>query len=215
MHWAWDAEEIQKTLPQGLRVDVFEGKAWVAVVPFFMRRVHPTGLPCVPWLSDFLELNVRTYVHDEQGLAGVWFYSLACNQPVAVEAARRLFYLNYVHARMKVGRRDGYVVYSSRRGEGAEAAFEYGMSGEQNEARPGSLEFFLLERYVLFSTDRQGRLLAGRLHHRPYLAGAGEVPVWSFIPAEQDGFAHPGRGPDHVCVAKSVQVEAWPIQSVS
>ena len=100
LHWSWDAREIQATLPAGLFADTFDGKAWLAIVPFFMRKVHPMGLPCLPWLSSFLELNVRTYVHDGAGVPGVWFYSLACNQPLAVELARRFFHLNYVHARM-------------------------------------------------------------------------------------------------------------------
>ena len=136
LHWSWDAREIQGTLPDGLFVDTFDGKAWLAIVPFFMRRVHPMGLPCVPWLSNFLELNVRTYVHDGAGVPGVWFYSLACNQPLAVELARRFFHLNYVHARMEA-RIDTHNVcsYKARRRGIAEASFRYGPSGAKGACR--------------------------------------------------------------------------------
>ena len=106
LHWSWDAREIQATLPTGLFADTFDGKAWLAIVPFFMRKVHPMVLPCLPWLSNFLELNVRTYVHDGAGVPGVWFYSLVCNQPLVVELARRWYHLNYVHARGGPNRSD-------------------------------------------------------------------------------------------------------------
>ena len=84
LHWPVEISLIQKRLPPGLHVDTFDGQAWLGVVPFFMQRVRPIGLPPVPWLSWFLELNVRTYVHDDAGNPGVWFFSLDCDQPVAV-----------------------------------------------------------------------------------------------------------------------------------
>lgn len=91
LHWAWDAAEVQRTLPLGLTVDTFEGRAWLGVVPFFMRDVRPAWVPSVPGISNFLELNVRTYVFDGRGRPGIWFYSLDCNQRLAVRAARTFF----------------------------------------------------------------------------------------------------------------------------
>ena len=105
LHWPVDPAMIQSRLPDGLFVDTYDNKAWLGVVPFFMDRVRPVMLPPVPGLSWFLELNVRTYVHDAQGRPGVWFFSLDCNQPLAVEIARRFFHLPYEHAAMKAARR--------------------------------------------------------------------------------------------------------------
>jgi uncharacterized protein YqjF (DUF2071 family) len=214
LHWEWDAQEIQKTLPPGLFVDTFDGKGWLAIVPFFMKRVHPRGLPCLPWLSDFLELNVRTYVYDETGLPGVWFYSLVCNQPIAVELARRCFHLNYVHASMEARvDRNSICSYSARRRASDEATFRYGASGAKATAKPDSLEFFLVERYVLFAAGRKRRLYAGRVHHVPYKVGPALVEKWSFIPAMADGFEGPGRSADHMMVAEDIEVDAWPIRA--
>lgn len=215
LHWRWSAPEIQRRLPRGLHVDTFDGSAWLAVVPFFMRRVHPAGLFPVPGVSDFLELNVRTYVRDERGVPGVWFFSLACNQPLAVEVARRGFHLNYVHARMRASAGLRVVEYSSRRGRSPGADFRYGPAGDLRAASPGSLEFFLVERYVLFSADRRGRLHAGRVHHAPYRIAPADVSAWSFQPACDDGFPDPGRRPDHAVVAADVAVDAWPIVRTS
>jgi len=215
LHWKWDPEEIQKTLPEGLTVDTYDGKAWLAVVPFFMRRVHPRGLPCVPWLSDFLEFNVRTYVTDRHGVPGVWFYSLLCNQPLAVEMARRFFHLNYLRARLSAKDEAGNSAHFSweERGVGT-ANFQGRQKGNFSAAVPGSLEFFLVERYVLFSTDRKGRIHSGRVHHAPYESAPAEAEEWSFRPAASLGFDDPGRSPDHVLLARAVQVDAWPIRGV-
>src|SRR5437660_634498 len=76
LHWQYDAAAIQRTLPPGLQVDTFAGKAYLGIIPFFMQNVHPILVPPLAWLSDFLELNVRTYVFDENGVPGIWFYSL-------------------------------------------------------------------------------------------------------------------------------------------
>jgi uncharacterized protein YqjF (DUF2071 family) len=73
LHWSLLPDIVQRTLPEGLRVDAFEGKAWIGIVPFFMRSVRPAGFPSVPGISNFLELNLRTYVRDVSGRPGIWF----------------------------------------------------------------------------------------------------------------------------------------------
>jgi uncharacterized protein YqjF (DUF2071 family) len=216
LHWAWDAAEIQKSLPAGLHVDTHEGQAWLGVVPFFMRRVHPRLLPCVPWLSDFLELNVRTYAFDDRGVPGVWFYSLLCNQPVAVELARRFFHLNYLHARLHASGEFGNTADFTWLEPGqAAATFRGRETGAYAPAAPGGLEFFLVERYVLYSADPRGKIHAGSVHHRPYEIAPAAPSAWSFRPAASLGFADPARPPDHALLARPVQVDAWPIRRVS
>ena len=128
LHWRVPAEIVQSTLPEGLTVDTFDGVAWLGVVPFFMRRVHLRWLPSIPGgFSDFLELNVRTYVHDAAGRPGVWFYSLDCNQSIAVRTARKFFHLPYKHAHMSATRDDeGAIRYKAkRRGRDETADFAY------------------------------------------------------------------------------------------
>src|SRR3954470_607640 len=86
LHWRWDPDAVQATLPPGLTVDTCQGAAWLGLVPLFMRNVHPRFVPAVSWMSDFLEVNLRTYVFDSRGRPGIYFYSLDCDQPVVVES---------------------------------------------------------------------------------------------------------------------------------
>ena len=216
VHWEIEPARIQATLPPGLRVDTFDGRAFVGVVPFFMNRVHPAGLPCVPWISDFLELNVRTYVHDERGRPGVWFYSLDCNQPVAIWAARHFFGLPYFRARMSATRGvDGTISYSSTRCDSeAAAAFTYSYEGEAFPAQPGSLEFFLIERYLLYSWKRTG-LFSGQVHHPPYSLKSIALPraKQSFITGL--GFADAECAPVHIIGCEGLAVEIFPLERVA
>ena len=116
LHWCIEPAVIQKLLPAGLFVDCFDGSAFLGVVPFFMQKIRFRGTPALPWISNFLELNLRTYVFDETGRPGVWFLSLDCNQPFAVWAARTLFHLPYQHASMQASIKNGQMIdYHSKR----------------------------------------------------------------------------------------------------
>ncbi len=212
LHWRWDVGDLQRRLPAGLHVDTHEGEAWLGVVPFFMDRVRPRFLPAVPWLSWFRELNVRTYVHDDEGRPGVWFFSLDCEQPVAVRLARGLFRLPYFDAAMKAERREGRVQYACRRrSEGETSGFEYELGEALPKAEPGSLAFWLVERYVLFAETRDG-LRLGRVSHEPYPLTEVALGQWDALPLKWDGFVMPGRAPDHVAGSRGVDVRVGALE---
>jgi uncharacterized protein YqjF (DUF2071 family) len=212
-HWPVPAQEIQATLPPGLEVDRYAGRAYLGIVPFSMQRIRPRRLPPLPWISWFLELNVRTYVRDAAGRPGVWFYSLDCNQPVAVALARRFYHLPYFHARMRARAAGSTITYDCRRRglAAADSRFIWSTAAAAGPAAPGSLEFFLVERYRLFSTDRAGRLYEGQVQHHPYQIHPVELEAYSVEPARQAGFALQGA-PTSVLGARAVDVTVYPLR---
>ncbi len=215
LHWEFPAATIQATLPEGLHVDLCDGKAWLGIVPFFMRKVRPRFFPTVPGVSDFMELNLRTYVHDDAGVPGVWFYSLDANQPLAVKIARRFFHLPYEHARMESGRAlSGAIRYRSlRAGSAQPTVFEYAPGAELALAASGSLEFFLIERYRLYASAH-GRLRRGAVFHQPYPLCEAEVTAWDERLLALDGFPATGRVPDHLIMSRGVDVTIFPLEQV-
>ena len=214
-HWKVEPVAVQATLPRGLYVDRFAGAAYLGIVPFAMERVRPAWLPPLPWLSWFLELNVRTYVHDDLGRPGVWFYSLDCNRAPAVGIARRCFHLPYRHARMGASCRDGVTHYECARRDATAGAWRYAWTpgAESAPAAPGSLEFFLVERYLLVAADPAGRLYSGRVHHAPYRIAAPEVAEFSAGPARLAGFQLEGK-PASMLAALPVDVSIFPLVPV-
>lgn len=213
LHWEVPAEQLQATLPAGLHLDTFEGKGQLGIVPFFMEKVRPRFLPPVPGLSWFLELNLRTYVHDDEGRPGVWFYSLDANQRIAVELARKLFHLPYQHAQMSAREEEGLIDYQSRRRDTDQTArYRYQGHGEPLTAEPGTLEFFLLERYLLFSCNRQGELKVGQVHHRPYPFQKATCEDPSLLPFTWNNFPAPHSPPVSALYSPGVEVEIFPLR---
>lgn len=212
LHWRYDIATVQATLPPGLTVDGWNGSAWLGLVPLIMRDVRPRFVPPVAALSDFIELNLRTYVYDSAGRPGLYFYSLDCDQPVAVELARRLLHLRYEHCEMTAAAGvDGWVNFEAERvGTNGKSVFRYRQFGPAVESPEDSIDFFLIERYRLFVTDRAGEQLHSlRVCHAPYRIHPAQVTAWGDAPLWLAGFEAPGREPDHVCAAEPVDVEVF------
>lgn len=171
LHWECDPSTLQSLLPEGITVDAFEGRAYVGLVPFTMSGIRVRGLPPIPGTVAFHETNVRTYVVNERGEPGVWFFSLDASSAVAVSVARAWYRLPYYWAVMEVSSCDGAVRYQSdRRRAGPDVArcrVVAKAEGASFNAEPGTLEFFLVERYQLFASSN-GRLYSGQVHHEPY-----------------------------------------------
>jgi hypothetical protein len=171
LHWRVPAGELRPLLPAGLDLDTYGDEAWIGVVPFHMTRLAPRGVPRIPPLTDFAELNVRTYVTAE-GKPGVWFFSLDATQPLAVRVARGCFHLPYLDARIDVGHDGDTVVYRSVRthlGAGpAELHVRYRPTGPVAPGGPGTLEYFLTERYCLYAATGRGRLRRLEVDHEPW-----------------------------------------------
>jgi uncharacterized protein len=214
LHWSLDRDLVQRTLPPGLHADTFAGDAWLGIVPFAMRAVRPAGLPAIGPVSNFLELNVRTYVHDERGVPGVWFYSLDCNQPLAVLIARIFFGLPYQHAAMRADFGSVIDYRSIRRGTSNPARYVWQPQGPSRISEPASLEFFLLERYHLYAA-RGNRLYRGTVAHPPYEFREAGVRELSTTPAVLDGFSGLDPQPRHACHADGVDVRILSLEQVS
>jgi uncharacterized protein YqjF (DUF2071 family) len=167
-HWRVPAEDMARLVPQGLEVDQFDGSAWLGVTPFVISGFRLRGMLPLPRFSTFPELNVRTYVTAEEK-PGIWFFSLDAASRLAVEGARRAYKLPYFHARMSARRGGGGIEYSSDRVEGATKSFlaSYRATGEVFNAEPGSLEWFLTERYCLYAVD-EGELRRADIQHPPW-----------------------------------------------
>jgi uncharacterized protein YqjF (DUF2071 family) len=215
LHWMVDPVRIQSTLPVELTVHTFDGTAYLGIIPFFMKNVRAVGAPPLPWLSNFQELNVRTYVFDRAGRPGVWFYSLDCNRVWATLGARLWTGLPYFWAEMEA-RGEGLIVYRSRRrGSSAWAQYKYRGTSPDRETVANTLEFFLLERYFLYSRRTPaGPLFREHVSHEPYRYRAVEVVECSTLPAQLDGFKELRPQPDHACLVDGFDVRIYPPQEI-
>jgi uncharacterized protein len=212
MHWPVLEDALRPLIPPALRLDTFEASAWLGITPFRMSGVAPRFLPSVPPLSNFPELNVRTYV-TAGGKPGIWFFSLDAHNPVAVRLARATFSLPYYDARMSCDVVGDEVHYGSvRTHRGAkEARFtgRYQSVGDSFNSRTGTLEHFLTERYCLYSVDKRGNVYRGDIHHHPWPLQRAEAEVESLAMTEQIGVALPETEP-LLHFSRRLDTLAWP-----
>jgi uncharacterized protein len=174
-HWPVEAGALRKKVPSEFALDLFDGTAWLGIVPFHMTNVAPRGVPSLPWVSEFPELNVRTYVRVNDK-PGIYFFSLDAGSTLAVQAARALLNLPYYSASMSVVPDADHIAYNSRRDDGSTAATlsaSYRPVGAPFEGIRGSLEYFLTERYCLYNLDHRGAPYRLEIHH----------PLWALQPA--------------------------------
>ena len=211
-HWAVEPEELEAVVPKELPLDLWEGRAWVGVTPFVVRSAHPRGLPPVPWLAHFPELNTRTYVTLD-GKPGIYFLSLDAARLPAVAAARRLYRLPYFHAEMKVARDGGGVSYCSERRsqDGPPAAFraaygrrEGGLDGGEALAR------WLAERYCLYVKQEGSEVLRGEIHHPAWPLEGAWADIESNTMGEPFGLDLSGRPLLHFAGRQDTLV--WPLR---
>lgn len=197
-HWPVPVELMRGLIPDELELDLFEGEAWLGVVPFRMDNVRFRCLPKLPGLSAFPELNLRTYVR-HRDRPGVWFFSLDATSRAAVMAARSWFDLPYHHARMSCETRAGFVEYSSSRidlGEGApELRVRYRPTGATARAESGSLDKWLTERYCLYAQAEDGSLSRAEIQHAPWLLQPAEAQFERNDYPAASGLAVPERAP--------------------
>lgn len=210
LHWPFAPEQLRTIVPSGLALDLHEGLAWVGVTPFAVSRIRPSLLPPLPGLSQAEEINVRVYV-EKDGIPGIWFPSLEITNGLAMWAARVMYRLPYFHARMHLERRGDVVRFNSQRTDDPSASFdlEWQPGPVRPDTAPGSLEEFLIGRYVLYS-GVASRLLRARIHHRPWPLREARILRLSSTLLAAHGLPQPIVPVLAHAQAEPLDVEVWP-----
>jgi uncharacterized protein len=215
-HWPISPEQLRPLLPAAIPLDMREGSAWVAVTPFRVGAFRLHGMPHLPGITAFPELNVRTYTTID-GKPGIWFMSLDAASALAVTGARRAYRLPYFQARMEARPAGGWIHYRSRRvssdGEAAELIGRYRPTGAAEAPTRGSLEHWLTERYCLYALDERGELLRADIHHPPWPLQPAEARFDVNTMAEPYGLALGADAP-FLHFARRQDVVIWPLRRV-
>jgi uncharacterized protein YqjF (DUF2071 family) len=199
VHWPVALETVRRLVPAVMEIDRFEGQAWLTMVPFRVANLRLSGLPPLPGLSAFPQINLRTYVRVNRE-PGVYFFSLDAGSAPAVLAAGQFFYVPYYFAEM-VFWQDGhsFSIQSTRTGprNGAPAEFvaRYAPIGSPYRPAPGALDYFLVERTVLFTTSPDGALQRGEVKRWPWQLQAAEAAIERNTIPRAAGFELPACDP--------------------
>ncbi|MFK8010208.1 MAG: YqjF family protein [Saprospiraceae bacterium] len=158
LHWQVDLEELKKFVPEEIEIDLFEGKPWVSLVAFTMEKIRPRYLPYFPPISNFDEINIRTYVKSKNK-TGVYFLSIEGGKLLSCKVSKLISELPYRFS--KIERTSGQ--YSSSNSNfGDELNIEFSI-GEKMKKK-SELDHWLTERYALFQ-DTKIFINAFEIHH--------------------------------------------------
>ena len=213
MHWEVEPSNLEPYIPDGLELDLFEGKAYVGTIPFQMRNVRPRFLPAVPGISTFPEFNIRTYVK-KNGIPGVLFLTLDAQSRVTCWHAPRAYGLPYRYAKCRLKTSDNSFAWHSKRvSDGVTLEGECRHIGEKTQAEPNTLEYFLFERYSLY-TELNGILHRAYTLHKPWVYQEAEVSLTKNSLTESYNLGIDVMNPQYVHSSAGVYVLTWSIEEV-
>jgi uncharacterized protein len=175
-HWPVPASTLAGLLPEWLQPDTHQGSAWLGAVPFWLDRIRIRGVPPLPGIRNFPDLQLRTYVRDQYtGTPGVYSFSFDASNLLAIAVARTLYHLPYYWAEMRFEQRTEreFAFSSSRHFAKRQVNFNaryrgLGATRKTVELSAGSFEYFFSERFYLFSANRAGQPIRAHLHHVPW-----------------------------------------------
>ena len=214
IHWRINENLLRPHVPSSLGIDTYGDSAWIAIAPFTMWdiRAFPPFVPPVPGLDAMHELNVRTYVH-YNGVPGVWFFSLDANSRAAVLGARTFFHLPYYNSDIELTGKKKIKYRLKRRDEpAAQFKADWKVGDALPQSQPGSREFFLTERYMLY-TQFEGELFRARIYHEPWQLYKAELTNFGSTMLEACNLTQPKTQPilHH---AEEISVDIWGLESV-
>jgi uncharacterized protein len=209
LHWSYSPGVVRELVPRELELDLWDGAAWVGLVPFAIEGLTHPSIPAIPWLSNFLETNVRTYVVDRQGRRGVWFFSLDAARLAAVIGARSAYALPYYWANLRLDREGAEVRYQGQRVSPRSAAYDARIGIGEPIADASEFELFLTARFRLYAR-RWGKLLLANVDHPPWPLRKARVLTLEQNLVRASGLPSPaGEALAHFAESVEVRV-SWP-----
>ena len=209
LHWNVPASELIKVIPKGLPLDTFNGEGWISLVAFTMERTKPRYLPSISAISNFHEVNVRTYVNkDNKG--GVYFLSIEAEKHISCFVAKLLSGLPYIKSRIDFQTKSNPRKYSSTNTNN-DFQLDINFSVGESIVEKSDLHTWLTERYCLYLDEGQ-KVFRYQTHHKPWALN--EVKISDLNTQYKIGNISLQRKPDLVHFSQGVKVVAWRREAV-
>lgn len=215
MHWEVNPEKIACHLPEGIELDLYKGTAFVGLIPFMMKDVHPRLLLPIPGISNFPEFNIRTYVKVDNK-PGVYFLTLDAESYITSLYAPLAYGLPYQYAKGGVQVEGNKYIWDSRRKiKGFELSGFSQKLGSIKTSQKGSIEEFLFERYCLY-TKYKNKICIGYTSHNQwtFYEAKASFTINNLTKSFDLGINNLFE-PDYTHVSDGVYVNAWSLQNVS
>lgn len=200
LHWQTDFDLLRKLVPNDLEIDLYEGHPWISIVVFSMEKIRPRNIPHFKPISNFNEVNIRTYVK-YNNKAGVYFLSIEGGSFLSCKIARNLSELPYRYSKIQ---------HTKKGCQAQNAIFKNHLSidykVDNKIEQKSDLDRWLTERYALFQ-DTATTINEFEIHHLEWSIHKALITDLDF---NYSTFNHLINNEiDLVHYSKGVQVLAW------
>lgn len=211
LSWPVPPASIAGRIPSGLSLERFENQAWITLIPFQMEGLRARWLPPLAPFSRFAEVDCLTYVRGAVG-DGIWFFRIDAGTLLG-GVMGRLMGLPYHDSSVSLLTEGEWRHFQSEGRPGGnglrpELRLRYRPHGPEREAPPGTLEHFVVERFVMYSRSGRGTLLQGRETRPPRRIQDCEVSLLRNTLTEAAGVPGPGEAPLAWYCARSA-IHTW------
>jgi hypothetical protein len=160
-HWTIPFDILRKCVPENFNIDTLNGNCYVSLVAFTMQKIRPRYLPSVSLISDFHEINLRTYI-DNDSKKGVYFLNIEAEKLLSTFIAKSLSGLPYEKSDIK--RTDKkYTSTNTKKDFFLDTEFEIKKGLEHKT----ELDKWLTERYCLY-LDKDNEFYRYDIHHKEW-----------------------------------------------
>lgn len=210
LHWKVSPGDLTPLVPANLTIDTLNNHAWISLVAFTMEKIRPNGIPAFAPISNFHEINVRTYVTADNK-PGVYFLNIEAEKYLSAYIARKASGLPYEKAIISrknelIGQ--AYTSFNQQKDFQLNASFETGNDLDGKTA----LDQWLTERYCLY-LDSNHQLYRYQIHHQPWHLQ--EIRIKNLQSTYHIGNISLSRQPDLAHYSPGVKVIAWKREKVN
>jgi len=206
LHWKVPHNALRKLVPKELNLDTFENEAYISLVAFTMQNTRPRNLPALKFISDFDEINIRTYVNNNNK-PGVYFLSIEAQKYLSVLIARNLSGLPYEKSKIHRTKSEYHSVHS-KKGFHFNTKFQVGETLAQKTER----DKWLTERYCAY-LDYNNVIGRYDIHHKEW--NIQDVTLQHLSLQYTLGDITLTTSPDFIHYSEGVKVLAWKRLSVN
>lgn len=200
LHWQVTRDALRPLVPLEFELDEMDDNCWVSIVAFSMAEVRPRYFPAWAPVSDFHELNIRTYVK-RNGKSGVYFLSIEAEKPLATFLCRAISGMPYRRSTMT--RSKGVFQSENKSGSRFMVVFKPGEKIVQKSA----LDLWLTERYCVLQEMGGGPAIY-EIHHAEWPVRDLEVELLDIDYPGLNPFFE--KAPNKMHYSPGVDVLAWP-----
>lgn len=200
LHWEVSIQDLAKLIPTNLQIDTYKDKAYISLVAFSMKNTRPRNWPAWQLVSEFDEINIRTYIKN-QGIPGVYFLSIEAGKKLSAKIARILSGLPYQAANIFRTNTE-YSSRNSLKSFHLDTTFQVG----REIVNKSALDKWLIERYYLYF-DKGSELYRYQIHHPEWEIN--EIKIQNLDLKYQFGDLKLSNNPVLSHFSNGVEVVAW------